>query len=184
MATLGALSAVILLIFKDTLLGFVASIQVTINDTVRIGDWISMQSYNADGDVIEINLSTVKVQNFDNTITTIPTYAFISESFKNWRGMTNSGGRRIKRALHLKQESIKYLTVEEVDKLTGPVIGRPKSATFRTIDVVGLDTLVHTANGVKDNCPEDEMRDQFVIPDFVNTMIENKWLGSKTKQGF
>lgn len=76
------------------------------------------------------------------------------------------------------------LTIEEVDKLTGPVIGRPKSATFRTIDVVGLDTLVHTANGVKDNCPNDEMRDQFVIPNFVNSMMENKWLGSKTKQGF
>jgi len=76
------------------------------------------------------------------------------------------------------------LTIEEVDKLTGPVIGRPKSATFRTIDVVGLDTLVHTANGVKDNCPEDEMRAQFVIPDFVNHMMENKMLGSKTKQGF
>ena len=76
------------------------------------------------------------------------------------------------------------LTIEEVDKLTGPVIGRPKSATFITIDVVGLDTLVHTANGVKDNCPEDEMRDQFVIPDFINKMMENKWLGSKTKQGF
>ena len=76
------------------------------------------------------------------------------------------------------------LTIEEVDKLTGPVIGRPKSATFRTIDVVGLDTLVHTANGVKDNCPNDEMRDKFVIPDFVNKMMENKWLGSKTRQGF
>ena len=76
------------------------------------------------------------------------------------------------------------LTIEEVDKLTGPVIGRPKSATFRTIDVVGLDTLVHTANGVKDNCPNDEARDQFVIPDFVNHMMENKMLGSKTKQGF
>ena len=76
------------------------------------------------------------------------------------------------------------LTIEEVDKLTGPVIGRPKSATFRTIDVVGLDTLVHTANGVKDNCPNDEMRDKFVIPDFVNQMMENKWLGSKTRQGF
>ena len=76
------------------------------------------------------------------------------------------------------------LTIEEVDKLTGPVIGRPKSATFRTIDVVGLDTLVHTANGVKDNCPEDEMRAQFEIPAFVNQMMENKWLGSKTKQGF
>ena len=75
------------------------------------------------------------------------------------------------------------LTIEEVDKLTGPVIGRPKSATFRTIDVVGLDTLVHTANGVKDNCPEDEMRAQFEIPAFVNQMMENKWLGSKTKAG-
>ena len=76
------------------------------------------------------------------------------------------------------------LTIEEVDKLTGPVIGRPKSATFRTIDVVGLDTLVHTANGVKDNCPNDEMRHEFEIPEFVNQMMENKWLGSKTKQGF
>ena len=76
------------------------------------------------------------------------------------------------------------LTIEEVDKLSGPVIGRPKSATFRTIDVVGLDTLVHTANGVKENCPNDEMRSQFEIPHFVNTMIKNKWLGSKTKQGF
>jgi 3-hydroxyacyl-CoA dehydrogenase len=76
------------------------------------------------------------------------------------------------------------LTVEEVDKLTGPVIGRPKSATFRTVDVVGLDTLVHTANGVADNCPDDEMHDSFKIPDFINKMMENKWLGSKTKQGF
>ena len=76
------------------------------------------------------------------------------------------------------------LTIEEVDKLTGPVIGRPKSATFRTIDVVGLDTLVHTANGVKDNCPNDEMNAQFEIPEFVNSMMENKWLGSKTNQGF
>jgi 3-hydroxyacyl-CoA dehydrogenase len=83
---------------------------------------------------------------------------------------------------HIVQEM--GLTIEEVDKLSGPVIGRPKSATFRTIDVVGLDTLVHTANGVKDNCPEDEMRDQFVIPGFVNQMMEKKWLGSKTKQGF
>ncbi|MCF6348377.1 MAG: 3-hydroxyacyl-CoA dehydrogenase/enoyl-CoA hydratase family protein [Flavobacteriaceae bacterium] len=76
------------------------------------------------------------------------------------------------------------LTVEEVDKLTGPVIGRPKSATFRTVDVVGLDTLVHTANGVADNCPDDEMHDSFAIPDYVNKMMENKWLGSKTRQGF
>ncbi len=114
---LGTASAVILLIFKDTILGFVASIQVSINDMVRIGDWISFDNYGADGDVVEINLATVKVQNFDNTITTIPTYALISDSFKNWRGMINSPGRRIKRALIIKQESIKFLEDKELQKL-------------------------------------------------------------------
>lgn len=114
---LGAASAIILLIFKDTILGFVASIQVSVNDMVRIGDWITFEKYGADGDVIEINLATVKVQNFDKTITTIPTYALISDSFKNWRGMRNSGGRRIKRALFLKQSSIKYLTEDQVNAL-------------------------------------------------------------------
>ena len=113
----GAASAVILLIFKDTILGFVASIQVSINDMVRIGDWITFEKYGADGDVVEINLATVKVQNFDKTITTIPTYALISDSFKNWRGMTDSDGRRIKRALSVKLDSIKYLSKDEVDKL-------------------------------------------------------------------
>ncbi len=113
----GAASAVILLIFKDTILGFVASIQVSINDMVRIGDWITFEKYGADGDVIEINLATVKVQNFDKTITTIPTYALISDSFKNWRGMSDSDGRRIKRALIIKLDSIKYLTKDEVNKL-------------------------------------------------------------------
>jgi miniconductance mechanosensitive channel len=117
--TIGAASAVLLLIFKDTILGFVASIQVSINDMVHIGDWITFEKYGADGDVIEINLATVKVQNFDKTITTIPTYALISDSFKNWRGMEKSGGRRIKRAVIIKQKSIKYLTVNEVDKLKG-----------------------------------------------------------------
>jgi len=114
---LGAASAIIILVFRDTILGFVASIQVSINDMVRIGDWITFEKYGADGDVIEINLSTVKVQNFDKTITTIPTYALISDSFKNWRGMTTSGGRRIKRALSIKLSSVKYLSVNEVDKL-------------------------------------------------------------------
>ncbi|MGZ0017241.1 mechanosensitive ion channel family protein [Yeosuana sp. AK3] len=114
---LGAASAVILLIFKDTILGFVASIQVSINDMVHIGDWITFEKYGADGDVIEINLATVKVQNFDKTITTIPTYALISDSFKNWRGMVNSEGRRIKRALNIKLSSVKYLSVDEVNKL-------------------------------------------------------------------
>ncbi len=114
---LGAISAVVILVFKDTILGFVASIQVSINDMVRIGDWITFEKYGADGDVIEINLATVKVQNFDKTITTIPTYALISDSFKNWRGMTSSDGRRIKRALFIKQDGVKYLTDSEVEKL-------------------------------------------------------------------
>lgn len=114
--TLGAASAVLLLIFKDTILGFVASIQVAINDTVRIGDWITMEKYGADGDVIEINLSTVQVQNFDMTITNIPTYALISDSFKNWRGMQASGGRRIKRSILLKGKSVSYLTDEQIER--------------------------------------------------------------------
>ena len=118
-AGFGTISAIILLIFKDTILGFVASIQVAINDMVRIGDWITFEKYGADGDVIEINLATVKVQNWDNTITTIPTYAMISDSFKNWRGMTNSDGRRIKRHMLIKQNSIKYLTDEDIERLKG-----------------------------------------------------------------
>ena len=117
LTTLGAASAVIILVFKDTILGFVASIQVSINDMVRIGDWITFEKYGADGDVIEITLATVKVQNFDKTITTIPTYALISDSFKNWRGMVSSDGRRIKRALNIKMDSIKYLTDNEINKL-------------------------------------------------------------------
>jgi len=115
MTALGAASAVVLLIFKDTILGFVASIQVSINDMVRIGDWITFQKFGADGNVTEINLATVKVQNFDKTITTIPTYALISDSFKNWRGMEESGGRRIKRAVIIKQESVKFLTPTDLE---------------------------------------------------------------------
>jgi len=113
--TIGAASAIIILIFRDTILGFVASIQVSINDMVRIGDWVTFEKYGADGDVVEINLSTVKVQNFDKTITTIPTYALISDSFKNWRGMTNSDGRRIKRALNIKLNSVKYLSASDLE---------------------------------------------------------------------
>ena len=114
---MGAASAVILLIFKDTILGLVASIQVSINDMVRIGDWITFEKFGADGNVTEISLATVKVQNFDMTITTIPTYSLISDSFKNWRGMQASGGRRIKRALLIKQKSIKFLTSENIESL-------------------------------------------------------------------
>ena len=117
LTAMGALSAVILLIFKDTILGLVASIQLTSNDLIRIGDWITMKQFGADGDVIEINLNSVKVQNFDKTITTIPTYKLISDSFKNWRGMSDSNGRRIKRALLIKGSSIKFMSEEELSKL-------------------------------------------------------------------
>ncbi len=117
LTSLGAVSAIIILVFKDTILGFVASIQVSINDMVRIGDWITFEKYGADGDVIEINLATVKVQNFDKTITTIPTYALISDSFKNWRGMMTSGGRRIKRSLSIKLNSVSYLSKNQIDSL-------------------------------------------------------------------
>ncbi|MBC7748434.1 MAG: mechanosensitive ion channel family protein [Methylotenera sp.] len=105
LGAMGAMTAILLLIFKDTILGFVASIQMSVYDMVRVGDWIAMPKYDADGDVMSINISTVKVQNWDKTITTIPTYAFITDSFKNWRGMSNSGGRRIKRAIYLKVSS-------------------------------------------------------------------------------
>ena len=117
LASIGALSAIIILVFRDTILGFVSSIQITVNDTVRIGDWITMKGSNADGNVIEVNLSTVKVQNFDNTITTIPTYKLVSDSFINWRGMDESDGRRIKRSLLIKPSSIKFLDDEEIESL-------------------------------------------------------------------
>ena len=117
LASLGALSAIIILVFRDTILGFVSSIQITVNDTVRIGDWITMKGSDADGTVIEVNLSTVKVQNFDNTITTIPTYKLVSDSFVNWRGMEESKGRRIKRSLLIKPSSIGFLKKNEIDEL-------------------------------------------------------------------
>lgn len=117
LTTLGALSAVLLFVFKDTILGFVASVQITINDTVRIGDWISMPNSNADGTVLKISLSTVQIQNFDNTITSIPTYKLISDSFINWRGMSESSGRRIKRSILIKVGSIRFLKENEIQPL-------------------------------------------------------------------
>ncbi|WP_413998374.1 mechanosensitive ion channel family protein [Flavobacterium sp. W1B] len=117
LTTFGAVSALIILIFRDIILGFVASVQVSINDMVRIGDWITMEKFGADGDVIEINLTTVKVRNFDNTTTTIPTYSLSSDSFRNWRGMFKSNGRRIKRHILIKTSSIRFLDDAELDNL-------------------------------------------------------------------
>ena len=119
---LGAMTAVLMLIFKDSILGLVAGVQLSINDMVRIGDWIEMPNYGADGDVIDITLNTVKVQNWDKTISTIPAYALISSSFKNWRGMSESGGRRIKRSICIDMNSIKFCNEE--------MIGRFKNIQF------------------------------------------------------
>ena len=115
---LGALTAVLLLIFKDAILGFVAGIQLAANKMVAHGDWIEMPKYGADGDVLEVALTTVKVQNWDKTVTTIPTYALISESFKNWRGMKVSGGRRIKRSVYIDINTIKLCTEEMINRFS------------------------------------------------------------------
>ncbi len=111
---LGAMSAVLILIFKDTILGFVAGVQLASNDMLRVGDWITMPGAGADGDVIDITLYTVKVRNFDQTIVTVPTWKLISESYQNWRGMTEAGGRRIKRALYLDATSVHFLDANEL----------------------------------------------------------------------
>ncbi|MEZ5565408.1 MAG: mechanosensitive ion channel [Gammaproteobacteria bacterium] len=115
---LGAMSAVLMLIFKDTILGFVAGVQLSSNDMLRVGDWIEMPQLNADGDVIDIALHTVKVRNWDKTITSIPSWRLISESYKNWRGMQETGGRRIKRALYTDAASVHFLNDDELQRLS------------------------------------------------------------------
>ncbi len=114
----GAMTAILLLVFKDTILSLVASVQLTAQDMVRVGDWIEMPQFGADGDVVDVQLHTVKVQNWDKTITTIPTHRLITDSFKNWRGMSQSGGRRIKRCIFLDVSSIRFQTRDEVDHFT------------------------------------------------------------------
>jgi miniconductance mechanosensitive channel len=113
---LGAMTAVLAIVYKDSLLGFVAGIQIASNDLLRKGDWIEMPDYNADGDVTQIGLTTIKVQNWDKTITSIPSYAIISDSFKNWRGMSESGGRRIKRAIQIDMNSVEFCTQDMIDR--------------------------------------------------------------------
>lgn len=115
-AGIGAFAAVLMLIFKDTILGVVASIQISANKMMSLGDWVSMPSRNADGTVVDISVNTVKIQNWDKTIATIPTYAFVTESFNNWRGMEDSGGRRIKRSINIDMSSVKFCTDEMLEK--------------------------------------------------------------------
>ena len=114
LTALGASAAVLMLVFKDTILGLVAGVQLSANDMLRPGDWISMPKYGADGDVMEVTLTTVKVQNWDKTITTIPPYALVSDSFQNWRGMKESGGRRVKRSVYIDMRSITFCTEEQM----------------------------------------------------------------------
>ncbi len=114
----GAMTAILLLVFKDTILSLVASVQLTAQDMVRVGDWIEMPQFGADGDVVDVQLHTVKVQNWDKTITTIPTHRLITDSFKNWRGMSQSGARRIKRAISIDVSSIRFQTQDEVNHFT------------------------------------------------------------------
>ncbi len=114
---LGALTAVLILVFQSTILSFTASLQIMGNDLLRVGDWVEVPKYGADGSVIEVALHTIKVRNWDNTVTTIPTHKLIEDSFKNWRGMSESGGRRIKRALLIDQMSIRFLNEEDIAKL-------------------------------------------------------------------
>jgi miniconductance mechanosensitive channel len=146
---LGAMSAVLLLVFRDPILGFVAGIQLSANDLVQIGDWIEMPRYGADGDVIDITLQTIKVQNWDKTISTIPIYALVSDSFRNWRGMTESGGRRIKRAVSIDMRSVRFATEEMIDRYSR--FSRIRSyldERRREIDAYNVEHRIDTADSV------------------------------------
>ena len=133
---LGAMTAVLLLIFQDTILSLVASVQLTQNEMLRVGDWIEIPDIEVDGDVIDIALHTVKVQNWDKTISTVPTHRLISKTFRNWRGMTNTGGRRIKRALHIDATSVRFLGDTELDRFEnfGPLSGYMESKSAELIE--------------------------------------------------
>lgn len=146
---LGAMAAVLILVFQDTLLSLVASVQISSNDIVRVGDWVEMPGLNADGDVLDIALHTIKIQNWDKTITTIPTKRFISDPFKNWRGMRESGGRRIKRALLLDQTSVHFLSDEEIKKLQRfALIDEYLSDKLKEIETWNAELKAHNGDAV------------------------------------
>lgn len=141
---LGAMSAVLMLVFKDTILSFTAGVQLSSNDMLRVGDWIEMPQVGADGDVVDIALHTVKVQNWDKTITTIPTWRLMSESYRNWRGMSESGGRRIKRTLRLDAATVRFLGDEDIDRLSritllAPYLAQKREAVHATNAALGED---------------------------------------------
>ena len=156
-AGLGALTAILLLVFRDTILSLVASVQLVSNDMIRIGDWVSMPQANTDGDVIDVALHTVKVQNWDKTISTIPTSKFITESFKNWRGMSESGGRRIKRSLNIDMNSVHFLEGEEIARLSRYEFIRDYMR--RKLEEIGQYNTGKglTADGLVDGGPDGEL---------------------------
>lgn len=141
LAGLGASVAILMLVFKDTILGFVAGIQLSLNDMLRIGDWITVKKYNADGNVIEVGLNAVKVYNFDNTITTVPPYALVSDSFQNWRTMEISGGRRVMRSILIDQQSIKFCSPKDFASL------REKSETSAFLEKFTPENFSADAEG-------------------------------------
>ncbi|RZV40916.1 MAG: mechanosensitive ion channel, partial [Acidimicrobiales bacterium] len=150
LAGLGAMTAVLMLVFKDPILGFVAGIQLSVNKMVSVSDWIEMPKFSVDGDIIEIGLTTVKIRNFDKTITTIPTQSLINDSFKNWRGMQETGGRRIKRAIHLDVRSVKFCDAEMLSRFSriqfiADYIAAKKDelSAFNTSKGVDTSTLVN-----------------------------------------
>lgn len=149
---LGALAAVLMLVFKDTILSLVASVQIMSNDMIRIGDWVEMPQAGADGDVIDVALHTVKIQNWDKTISTIPTHKFISESFRNWRGMADAGGRRIKRSIRIDQGSVRFLTDAEIERLSQRELLRPYMVG--KADEIGEHNAVRTTAAEPGVAPE------------------------------
>ena len=168
-STFGAISAVIIVIFKDTLLGLVASIQVTINDIVRIGDWITIEKFGADGTVLEINLATVKVQNFDMTTTTVPTYSLISDSFKNWRGMLHSDGRRIKRHLLIKANSVRFIHESELGELKKiQLIADYLTQRFEEIEIYNEENNIDKSISINGR----NLTNLGIFRKYINTYIE------------
>ena len=152
---LGAMAAVLMLVFQDTIKGLVAGVQLSANDMLRPGDWISLPKHDADGEVIEVTLTTVKVQNWDKTITTIPPYTLVSESFQNWRGMFNSGGRRIKRSINIDMNSVGFCTEDQLEKFekNGWLEGLPKGDRIVNLTVLRnyLDKYLRNHERVNQN---------------------------------
>lgn len=167
---LGALSAVLMLIFKDSILGLVAGVQLSSNDMVRVGDWIEMPKYNADGDVIDITLNTVKVMNFDKTITMIPSYALISDSFKNWRGMQESGGRRIKRSIFIDTSSIRFCTKEMIDEfLKIHYLSDYVTSRLNEIDAYNMEHQINTESQVNGR----QLTNVGVFREYIHRYLKN-----------